>query len=137
MTAPNAEPKNIATTDSTLLANLGLLPFAIEESAAMPVIVRVRTVVVRSGIASFRTAAFRVPIASAVRASSTLVIDHCWPSLSKHAICMGGLLRIADFLQQVPTLYGLVVRIHLAFQERVRQSRRCSRICNQPIAPSN
>ena len=68
MTAPNAAPKNIATTDSTLLANLGLLPFAIEESAPMPVIVSVRTVVVRSGIASFRTAAFRVPIASAVRA---------------------------------------------------------------------
>jgi hypothetical protein len=34
----------------------------------MPVIVSVRTVVVRSGIASLRTAAFRVPIASAVRA---------------------------------------------------------------------
>src|SRR5882672_2482432 len=57
MTAPIAAPKNIATTDSTLLANLGLLPFAIEESAAMPVIVSVRTVVVRSGIANFRTAA--------------------------------------------------------------------------------
>jgi hypothetical protein len=68
MTAPNAAPKNIATTDATLLANLGLLPFAIEESAAMPVIVSVRTVVVRSGIPSFRTAAFRVPIASAVKA---------------------------------------------------------------------
>jgi hypothetical protein len=33
-----------------------------------PSIVNVRTVVVRSGIASFRTAAFRVPIASAVKA---------------------------------------------------------------------
>src|SRR5260370_10221526 len=50
MTAPDAAPKNIATTDSTLLANLGLLPFASEESAPMPVIVNVRTVVVRSGI---------------------------------------------------------------------------------------
>ena len=68
MTAPNAAPKNIATTDSILFAHLGLLPFAIEESAPMPVIVSVSTVVVRSGIASFRTAAFRVPIASAVRA---------------------------------------------------------------------
>ena len=67
MTAPKAAPKNIAETDPSLLANLGLLPFAIEESAAIPVIVRVRTVVVRSGIASFRTAAFRVPIASAIR----------------------------------------------------------------------
>src|SRR6266851_3681362 len=47
MTAPNAAPKNIATTDSSLLANLGLLPFASEESAPMPVIVSVRIVVVR------------------------------------------------------------------------------------------
>src|SRR5258707_11869093 len=68
MTAPNAAPTNIAATDATLLANLGLLPFAVEESAPMPVIVRVRTDVVRSGIASFRKAAFRVPIASTVRA---------------------------------------------------------------------
>jgi hypothetical protein len=67
-TAPNAAPKNIAATAATLLANLELLPFASEESAPMPVIVSVRTVVVRSGIASFRTAAFRVPIASAVKA---------------------------------------------------------------------
>src|SRR6266853_851500 len=77
MTAPDAAPKNIATTDSTLLANLGLLPFAIEESAAMPVIVSVRTVVVRSGIASFRAAAFRVPIASAVRAMRAKVCKGC------------------------------------------------------------
>jgi hypothetical protein len=68
MTAPNAAAKNIATTASTLLANLGLLPLASEESAPMPVIVSVRTVVVRSGIASLRTAAFRVPMATAVNA---------------------------------------------------------------------
>ena len=55
-TAPNAVPKKIAKTEPTLLANLGLLPFASEESAAMPVTVNVRTVVVRSGIASFRGA---------------------------------------------------------------------------------
>jgi len=35
---------------ATRLANLGLLPFASEESAPMPVIVSVRTVVVRSGL---------------------------------------------------------------------------------------
>jgi NAD(P)-dependent dehydrogenase (short-subunit alcohol dehydrogenase family) len=35
-TAPNAAPKNIAATAATLLANLGLLPFAREESALMP-----------------------------------------------------------------------------------------------------
>ena len=68
MTAPEAAPKRIAKTEEILLNNLGLLPFASEESAAMPVMVNVKTVVVRSGIASFRTAAFRVPIASAVRA---------------------------------------------------------------------
>jgi len=38
-TAPNAAPKNIAATAATLLANLGLLPLASEESAPMPVIV--------------------------------------------------------------------------------------------------
>src|SRR5882762_4908087 len=38
-TAPNAAPKNIAATDATLLGNRGLLPFASEESAPMPVIV--------------------------------------------------------------------------------------------------
>ncbi|MGA8619799.1 MAG: hypothetical protein WB660_14935 [Candidatus Sulfotelmatobacter sp.] len=38
-TAPNAAPKNIAATAATRLANLGLLPFASEESAPMPVIV--------------------------------------------------------------------------------------------------
>ena len=67
-TAPNAATKNIAATASTHLANLGSVPFASEGSAPMPVIVSVRTVVVRSGIASFRTAAFRVPIAGAVKA---------------------------------------------------------------------
>jgi hypothetical protein len=49
MTAPSAAPTNMATTAATLLANLGLLPFASEESAPMPVIVSVRTAVVRSG----------------------------------------------------------------------------------------
>jgi len=67
-TTPNAAPKNIAATASALLSNPGLLPFASEESAPMPVIVSVGTVVVRSGIVSLRTAAFRVPIASAVKA---------------------------------------------------------------------
>jgi len=70
-TAPTAAPKKIAKTEPTLLANLGLLPFAREESAAMPVSVNVRTVVVRSGIASFRTTALRVPMASPVRVIRT------------------------------------------------------------------
>ena len=67
-TAPNAAPKNIVAIDSSLLANLGLLPFASEESAPIPEIVSVRTVVVRSRIASLRTAALHAPIASAVKA---------------------------------------------------------------------
>ena len=34
---------------------------------------------------------------------------------------MDGLLRIADSLQHVSTLYYLAVRIHIRFQERVRR----------------
>jgi hypothetical protein len=44
MTVPDDACKEIATIDSTLLANLGLLPFAKKESAPMPVIVSVRTI---------------------------------------------------------------------------------------------
>jgi hypothetical protein len=44
MTVPDDACKDIATIDSTLLANLGLLPFAKKESAPMPVIVSVRTI---------------------------------------------------------------------------------------------
>jgi len=66
-TEPDAALEDIAATDATLLANLGLLPFATEESAPMPVIVNVGTLVVRSGIARFLTAEFRAPIASAVK----------------------------------------------------------------------
>lgn len=66
--APNAAPTNMAATDAILLASLGLFPFASEESPPIPVMVSVRTVVVRSGIPSFRIAAFRVPIARAVKA---------------------------------------------------------------------
>jgi hypothetical protein len=61
--APARAPANIATTDSTRRA---VRPPATEESAASPVSVNVRTVVVRSGTASFRTTAFRTPMAIAV-----------------------------------------------------------------------
>jgi hypothetical protein len=44
----------------------GFVPPASEESAASPVIVNVRTVVVKSAIASRRTVALRMPIAIAV-----------------------------------------------------------------------
>ena len=53
--------------DITRLCHRGLLPPAKEESAANPVIVSVKTVVVKSGRAIFRTVAFLIPIASAVR----------------------------------------------------------------------
>jgi len=35
---------------------------------------------------------------------------------------MGGLLWIADFLQQVPTLYGLAVCIRHGFHDRLHRS---------------
>jgi hypothetical protein len=50
--------ENISRTAPILLANRTLLPLASDESAAIPVSVSVSTVVVTSGIASFRTAAF-------------------------------------------------------------------------------
>src|SRR5262249_39704638 len=59
--------KNIATIAPNLLINRGLSPFRKRRVRADAVIASVRTVVVRSGIASFRTAALRVPIASAVK----------------------------------------------------------------------
>ena len=50
------------------IARLGLLPPAIEESAASPVTVSVSTVVVRSGTLSWRMVALRNPMARPVRA---------------------------------------------------------------------
>src|SRR3954470_21217561 len=46
--APHAAPTNISTTDATRLLHPALLPSASVESAAIPVTVRVSTVVVRS-----------------------------------------------------------------------------------------
>ena len=63
---PIAAPKNISTTARSRRRHRGLVPPASVESAARPVMVRVRTVVVRSGIAILRTVAFRIPIAHAV-----------------------------------------------------------------------
>ena len=67
---PNAAPANIATTAAIRRCKWGLRPRARDESAAMPVMVNVSTVVVRSGTASLRTAAFLIPIAMAVKAIS-------------------------------------------------------------------
>ena len=65
---PNAAPANIATTAAIRRCKRGLVPPARDESAAMPVMVNVSTVVVRSGTANLRTAAFLIPIAIAVKA---------------------------------------------------------------------
>jgi len=59
---PATAPANISATDNARLAHPGLLPPASEESAAIPVIVSVSTVVVRSRSPSFRTTALRTPI---------------------------------------------------------------------------
>ena len=69
--APAAAPPNIDTIEDARLAHPLLLPPASEESAAMPTIVVVSTVVVfRSRSASFRTTALRTPMASPVRTMS-------------------------------------------------------------------
>jgi hypothetical protein len=65
---PNAAPANIATTAVIRRCKRGLVPCAKDESAAMPVMVNVSTVVLRSGTADLRTAAFLIPIAMAVKA---------------------------------------------------------------------
>ncbi len=67
MMAPSAAPNTIANIEPVRRCQRGLLPPAREESAARPVTVSVSTVVVRSGTPSFRTAAFLIPIATAVR----------------------------------------------------------------------
>src|ERR1700747_2200672 len=56
MIEPNAAPANIATTAAIRRCKRGLVPRARDESAAIPVIVNVSTVVVRSGMANLRTA---------------------------------------------------------------------------------
>ena len=65
---PNAAPANIATTAAIRRWKRGSVPRARNESAARPVMVNVSTVVVKSGTANLRTAAFLIPIAMAVKA---------------------------------------------------------------------
>src|SRR5262249_565457 len=68
--APAAAPVNITTTERNRRTHRALLPPAREESAARPVMVRVKTVVVKSCSPIFPTVAFLIPIASAVRTIS-------------------------------------------------------------------
>ena len=56
-----AAPPNMATTEKIRRSERGLLPPARNESAAKPVRVSVKTVVVRSGTARRRTVALRSP----------------------------------------------------------------------------
>src|SRR5258705_3622485 len=62
---PIAAPKNISRTARIRRRHRGLVPPANLESAARPVMVKVRTVVVKSGVAILRTVQFRIPIAQA------------------------------------------------------------------------
>jgi hypothetical protein len=63
---PTAAPENISSTEAMRLRHRGLVPPAKNESAANPVIVRVKTVVVRSATPSLRVVAFLNPMARAV-----------------------------------------------------------------------
>src|SRR6266850_4215093 len=74
---PIASPKNISRTARSRRRHRGLVPPANLESAARPVMVRVRTVVVKSGIPILRTVAFRIPIAHAV----STMIEYNWNEL--------------------------------------------------------
>ena len=60
--APTSAPPNIDTTVSPRRPTRAPVPPAMGPSAEMPVIVMVSTVVVRSGTASFRAAAFWIPM---------------------------------------------------------------------------
>src|SRR5207253_5560157 len=65
--APAAAPANMIATEATRRDQRGPSPPAAGESAASPVIVIVSTVVVRSGTASLRTTALRMPMAKPVK----------------------------------------------------------------------
>ena len=62
--APASAPRNIAATEIRRRAAWAPVAPAIGLSAAMPVMVSVSTVVVRSGTASLRAVAFCAPVAS-------------------------------------------------------------------------
>jgi hypothetical protein len=83
-------------TAATLVRHRGLAPPASEESEAMPVTVRVRTVVVRSGTASFLTTALRTPIARARRTINPYVrpgeISALVPALAAKLVVPGFLI---------------------------------------------
>ena len=67
ITVPSAAPATMQATEADRRAQPGPLPPASLDSEARPVRVRVSTVVVRSGTASFRTVALRMPMATPVR----------------------------------------------------------------------
>src|SRR3989449_5284366 len=70
--APPAAPRNMLSTDAPRRHARGLAPPASAESAASPVRVNVRTVVVRSGNAILRTVAFLTPMARSEEHTSEL-----------------------------------------------------------------
>ena len=68
-TAPTSAPANMAATEIRRRASLAPVAAANGPSAAIPVMVSVSTVVVRSGTASLRAVAFCAPM---VAASTTI-----------------------------------------------------------------
>src|SRR5438034_6679108 len=110
---PIAAPKNISRTARSRRPHRGLVPPANLESAARPVMVRVRTVVVRSGIAILRTVAFRIPIAHAV----STMIEYNWnelPDESRKLIAA----RVAASNKADSRLRAVVIQLGVKTSER-------------------
>src|SRR5882672_5856777 len=110
---PINAPKKIKRTARSRRRHRGLVPPANLESAARPVMVRVRTVVVRSGIAILRTVAFRMPIAHAV----STMIEYNWnelPDESRKLIAT----RVAASNKADSKLRAIVIQLGVKTPER-------------------
>ena len=110
---PIAAPKNISRTARRRRRHRGLVPPASFESAPRPVMVKVRTVVVRSGIAILRTVAFRIPIAHAV----STMIEYDWnklPDESRKLIAA----RVATNNKADSMIRAVVIQFGLTSSER-------------------
>src|SRR6266568_3119908 len=98
--APASAPTNIARIDSTRRPLRAPFPAVRDESAARPVIVNVRTVVVRPGTPSFRTVALRTPSRTPYKSqgqsegAEKLMVGAAKPVLDR----FGALLRLRECL---------------------------------------
>lgn len=114
---PIAAPKNIRRTARNRRRHRGLVPPANLESAAGPVMVSVRTVVVRFGIAILRTVAFRIPIAHAL----STMIEYNWnelPDESRKLIAA----RVATSNKADLRLRAIVIQLGVKTPERLKVS---------------